>query len=64
MPIPPEFTPDVCERIIHAALQQRDWEGLGYALQLLAVQDPHRAQTLVDVMRAGIAINSQTGAGQ
>lgn len=53
-------SPDVLEKIVHAALEQRDMEGVGHALRLMAVQDPHRAQLLLDTLKVGIAISRET----
>ena len=49
----------VLEDILQAALEQRDMEGVGHVLKLIAVQDPHRAQTLLDTMKFGIAITKE-----
>lgn len=49
----------VLENILQAALEQRDMEGVGHALTLIAVQDPHRAQLLLDTMKVGIAISKE-----
>lgn len=50
---------DVLETIVQRALEQRDMEGVGHALRLMAIQDPHRAQTLLDTINVGIAINRE-----
>jgi hypothetical protein len=47
---------DTCERIIVAALADGDIAGVGAALRLMSVQDPHRAEHLRNVMRLGVAI--------
>ena len=52
-------TPDVLEKIFHAALEQRDMEGVGHVLRLMAVQDPRRAQLLMDTLNVGIAISKE-----
>jgi hypothetical protein len=52
----PEFTPDDCVKIFHAALQTGDARGVEAALTLLAVLDPHRAQNLLDTARVAVAI--------
>jgi hypothetical protein len=44
------------ENVLQAALEQRDFEGVGHALQLIAVQDPRRAQLLLDTINVGMAI--------
>lgn len=50
------FTPDECEQIFHAALGAGDIRGVEAALTLLAVQDPHRAQHLVDLTKMALMI--------
>jgi hypothetical protein len=52
----PEFDPDTCERIFRAALAAGDIEGVGAALTVMAPQDPHRAQLLLDTLRVGVAL--------
>jgi hypothetical protein len=47
---------EVLETILHKCLEERDIEGVGHVLKLIAVQDPHRAQLLMDTMKVGIAI--------
>lgn len=47
---------EVLEKILHKCLKERDIEGVGHVLKLIAVQDPHRAQLLMDTMKVGIAI--------
>ena len=54
-----EFTPDVCERIIHSALEAGDVKAVHAALILMAPQDPDRAQMLVDTLKLGIALHSR-----
>jgi len=46
---------DECERIFHAALSAGDTRGVEAALVLLAVQNPHRAQALLDARPGGAA---------
>lgn len=46
---------DVLEKILHKCLEERDMEGVGHVMKLIAVQDPHRAQLLLDTMKVGIA---------
>jgi hypothetical protein len=53
MPLP---TPDECEQIFHAALTAGDARGVEAALMLMAPQDPHRAQMLLDTVRLALAI--------
>jgi hypothetical protein len=45
-----------CERIFHERLEAGDPQGVHAALTLLAVRDPHRAQTLLDLTRAALHI--------
>jgi len=49
----------VLEAILQAALEEGDMKGVGYALELIALQDPHRAQLLMDTMKVGIAISKE-----
>lgn len=58
-----EFTPEVLENIIHAALKAGDIEGVGHALRIMAVRDPHRAQQLIDTMKLGIVLAELTNGG-
>ncbi len=50
-------SPDVLETIVHRALATRDMQGVVYALKLMAVQDPHRAQLILDTIDLGISIS-------
>lgn len=52
----PDLTADQCEQIFHNALASGDVRGVEAALTLLAVRDPHRAQTLLDTMSVALAI--------
>ena len=56
------FTPEVLERIIHAALKQRDFEGVVHALRILTVRDPHRASLIYDTIQVGLAIAAERDA--
>ena len=49
----------VLENILQAALEERDMVGVGHVLKLIAVQDPHRAATLMDTLNVGIAISKE-----
>lgn len=52
-----------CEEIFHAALSAGDGRGVEAALRLLAVQDPHRAQALLDLTRFALDFaREQSGA--
>lgn len=42
----PNLTPDELERLFQAALAAADMQGMGAALTVLAVRDPHRAERL------------------
>lgn len=53
MKLPPV---EALENVLQAALEQRDFEGVGHALRLIAVQAPQRAQTLLDTINVGMAI--------
>jgi hypothetical protein len=44
------------EEIFHAALRTHDMQGVAYALRLLAVKDPHRAQELLDLIEVGVKL--------
>ncbi|MFJ8690198.1 hypothetical protein [Micromonospora wenchangensis] len=50
------FDPDTCERIMHAALAAGDMEGVRAALTVMAPQDPHRAQELLDMLKLGLTL--------
>jgi hypothetical protein len=52
----PEFTADDCVAVFHAALWAGDTIGMEAALTLLAVRDPHRAQTLLDMTRLALEL--------
>lgn len=49
--------PGDCELIVHAALKNHDMPAVVLALKLLAVQNPHRAQALYDLVLLAIKIN-------
>jgi hypothetical protein len=51
---------DQCEQIFHAALAAGDLRGVEAALTIMAVQDPHRAQRLVDLAQAALHIAGAT----
>lgn len=50
-------SPDVLEEIVHRALQTGDMQGVVHAIRLMAVQDPHRAQRILDTLELGISIS-------
>ena len=50
---------DVLEKILQKCLEERDMEGVGHCLRLIAAQDPRRAQLLMDTMKVGIAIRTK-----
>lgn len=50
------LTATQCEEIFHAALSKGDAKGVEAALILLAVRDPHRAQVLLNSVRAALII--------
>lgn len=56
-------TTDSCERIFYAALEAGDAQGVYSALMLMAPQDPHRAQRLVDALRFALATRQQLQTG-
>jgi hypothetical protein len=50
---------EVLETILQRSIETHDWEGVDASLKLIAVQDPHRAQTLMETMKVGIAISRE-----
>jgi hypothetical protein len=52
------------ERILNVRLERGDIEGVGHALRLLTVQDPHRAELLYQTMRVGLAVRTGSAEGQ
>jgi hypothetical protein len=50
---------EALENVVQAALEQRDFVGVGHALKLIAVQDPKRAEILLDTIKVGLAINRE-----
>jgi hypothetical protein len=58
----PVFDADTCERIFHAALGTGDVRGVEAALTVLAVQDPHRAQYLMDLTRVALHLAGRAAA--
>lgn len=48
-----------CEQIFHAALKAHDMEGVVTALCILAVQDPHRASDLLEMLNLGLWLSDQ-----
>lgn len=50
----PRPTPEQCEQIILAALREGDIKGVEAALICLAVQDPHRAEELIDTLEIAL----------
>lgn len=57
------FDADTCERIFHAALAAGDIKGVEAALTLMAPQDPHRAQHLMDALRMGLVVREAAEPG-
>ena len=55
-PVETLVDPDTCERIVHAALAAGDIRSVEAALTVLAPQDPHRAQELIDAMQMGLIL--------
>lgn len=56
----PEFTTKQLEQIILGALKAHDMKGVVAALTVMAVQDPHSAQIMLDTLNLGIAISRST----
>ena len=52
----PEFTTDQIVETIGAALRAGDMRGVEACLRVLAVQDPHRAQDVLDVLNVGLSL--------
>lgn len=51
-----EFTPDqIVDAIVHA-LHEHDVKAVPGLIKLLALQDPRRAQDVLDTIKAGLAI--------
>lgn len=55
---------DRCVEIFHAALGAGDTEGVHAALLCLAVQDPRRAQELIDTAKTGLDLIDAVDAGR
>ncbi len=55
---------DRCVEIFHAALGAGDEPGVHAALLCLAVQDPHRAQALMDASKTALDLLIAVDAGQ
>lgn len=49
-------TADKCEQIFYAVLSAGDARGMEAALKVMAVQDPNRAQALLNDLRLALAI--------
>lgn len=49
----------VLETILAKSIEERDWKGVDASMRLIAVQDPRRAQILLDTMKVGIAISRE-----
>ena len=52
--------PGTLEMIVHLAIKDRDWQAVDAALRRLAVVDPHRCQTLVDICRLALHLTKGT----
>lgn len=51
-------SPGDCELIVHAALRAHDMHGIVLGLKALAVQNPHRAQALYDLVLLAIELRT------
>lgn len=51
-------SPDVLEEIVHRALKDGDAKGVHAALLLMAGQDPHRAESILDTIKVGLHLRS------
>lgn len=50
------WTPGQLEAVIHAALKDRDFQGVEAALRLLALEDPHRAREILDTLNLAVSL--------
>ncbi|MEV1315473.1 hypothetical protein AB0J14_05230 [Micromonospora arborensis] len=56
---PQTFDADTCEQIFHDALAAGNIKGVEAALTVMAPQDPHRAQGLLDTLSLGLALTDR-----
>ncbi|WP_432846008.1 hypothetical protein ACQPXB_36045 [Amycolatopsis sp. CA-161197] len=56
-----EFTPDQIEHGIACAVKERNFEVIPSLVELLAIQDPRRAQTVLDALHGRITIEVTRG---
>lgn len=49
-------TADQLEEVFHAALRAGDAKDVDAALRLMAVQDPHRAELLLDMLQLALQL--------
>jgi putative heme iron utilization protein len=54
-----EFTPDQIEQGIAKAVQEREFDVIPSLVKLLAVQDPHRAQRVLDALHGRVTLTVQ-----
>jgi hypothetical protein len=64
VPRPDLPTPDECERIFHAALDKHDVKAVHAALLILAVQDPHRAESLTQATKTTLDLLDAVDSGR
>lgn len=50
------LTPDQLETCVHRALEPRDFQAVEGYLLLMALKDPHRAQTIVGTFELGLIL--------
>lgn len=50
---------EVLETILQRSIEIHDMQGVDASLKLIAVQDPQRAQTLLNAITTGIAISQE-----
>ncbi len=55
-PVPDLSNPDVLEALFYAALKAGDARGVEAALMVMAPIDPHRAERLLNAVKAGVAV--------
>lgn len=50
---------EVLEKILQKCLEDRDMEGVGHVMRLIAFQDPRRALLLMDTIKVALAIGAE-----
>jgi len=57
----PMLSPETCVAIFHEAVKAGDADGVQAALTILAPQDPHKAQKLLDSLGLALAVAERMG---